>query len=85
MHDALVSHAREGEAELSDASVYGLRRGDVGAVVLVHGSEVVEVEFVRASGRPKAHVELATSVFRRVADGDLLAVRQPGPVRRGAA
>jgi hypothetical protein len=68
-----------------DLPTHGLRRGDVGAVVLVHGPDVVEVEFVRASGRPQALVELATSDLRPVAEDDLLAVRPLGPTRRGAA
>jgi Domain of unknown function (DUF4926) len=68
-----------------DLPTHGLRRGDLGAIVHVHSPSIVEVEFVRASGRAQAVVELATSDLRAVADDDLLAVRQSNPDRRGAA
>jgi hypothetical protein len=68
-----------------DLPAYDLRRGDVGAVVQVLGDEAVEVEFVRASGRTQALVELNIGDVRRLGDEDLLAVRQVGPRSRGAA
>jgi hypothetical protein len=39
---------------LRDHPEYGLRAGDLGAVVHVYGTEGVEVEFVTASGRTQA-------------------------------
>jgi hypothetical protein len=68
-----------------DLPAHGLRRGDLGAVVHVHSPEVVEVEFVRASGETQALVTLATKDVRGVGDDDLLAVRPVEPGRRGAA
>ena len=53
----------------------GLRRGDLGAIVEVHESGAVEVEFVAASGRTQALVTLSTSDVRAVGDQDLIAVR----------
>jgi hypothetical protein len=68
-----------------DLPTHGLRRGDVGAVVHVHSSTAVEVEFVRASGHTQALVELATADLRLVNDDDLLAVRHVDSAARGAA
>lgn len=53
----------------------GLRRGDLGAVVELHGDEAFEVEFVAASGRTQALVTLRPADVRAVGDHDLLAVR----------
>ena len=65
-----------------DLSEQGLRRGDLGAVVQVYGSEGLEVEFVTASGLTQALVTLDTHDVRAVSDQDLLSVRS---LRRGAA
>jgi len=62
----------------------GLRVGDLGAVVLVHGDGAVEVEFVTASGRTQALRTFDAADVRAVRDDDLLAVRPTDPVR-GAA
>jgi hypothetical protein len=59
-----------------DLPEYGLRRGDLGAVVQVYEPEGLEVEFVRASGRAQALVELALDDVRAIEDEDLLAVRR---------
>jgi hypothetical protein len=59
-----------------DLPEYGLRRGDLGAVVQVYEPEGLEVEFVRVSGRPQALVELALSDVRPIEDEDLIAVRR---------
>lgn len=59
-----------------DLPEYGLRRGDSGAVVQVYEPEGLEVEFVRASGRPQALVELALPDVRAIEDDDLIAVRR---------
>jgi hypothetical protein len=55
---------------------YGLRRGDLGAVVDVYPPDGLEVEFVLASGRTQALVALHTCDVRAVVDGDLIAVRE---------
>jgi len=58
-----------------DLPLHGLRRGDVGAVVELHDSESLEVEFVAGSGRTQALVTLDASDIRPLGDLDLLAVR----------
>ncbi len=58
-----------------DLPEHGLQRGDLGAVVNVHSPDGLEVEFVLASGRTQALVELRQGDVRAVADGDLIAVR----------
>jgi hypothetical protein len=58
-----------------DQPKYGLKRGDLGTVVEVYSPEVVEVEFVSASGHTQALVTLPASAVREVADNDLVAVR----------
>ena len=68
-----------------DLPLYGLCRGDVGAVVQVLSPEMVEVEFVRASGRTQALVEISLAAVRLIDDNDLLAVRHLDPLVRGAA
>jgi hypothetical protein len=72
-------------ALLRDLPEHGLRSGDVGAVVHVHTGDVVEVEFVRASGDTQALVTLQTADVRPLNDNDLLAVRSLTPRTRGAA
>ena len=61
-----------------DVPAYGLRRGDLGAVVAIYGSEAIGVEFVAASGRTQALVTLHPADLRPVADDDLVAVRPAG-------
>ena len=58
-----------------DMPEHGLRRGDLGAVVEVYEPDGLEVEFVRASGRTQALVELTTRDVRAIRDEDLIAVR----------
>lgn len=58
-----------------DLPQYGLRKGDLGAIVEVYEPDGVEVEFVRASGKTQAVVTLAVSDVRPVLDNDLVAVR----------
>ena len=60
----------------------GLRKGDLGAVVELYGPDGLEVEFVRASGKTQALVELKTNDVRSVRDEDLVSVRS---IARGAA
>jgi len=65
-----------------DLPEQGLRRGDLGAVVEVYGTDAIDVEFVTASGRTQALVTLTTGDVRSVSDEDLLSVRT---LKRGAA
>ena len=58
-----------------DLPEHGLRRGDMGAIVEVYEPNGLEVEFVRASGRTQALVELTTTDVRAIGDQDLIAVR----------
>lgn len=58
-----------------DMPEHGLRRGDLGAVVEVYAPDGLEVEFVRASGRTQAVVELTTHDVRAIRDEDLISVR----------
>ena len=61
-----------------DVPEHGLRRGDLGAVVEVYEPDGLEVEFVRASGRTQALVELTTRDVRAIRDEDLVSVRSLG-------
>ena len=58
-----------------DMPEHGLCRGDLGAVVEVYEPDGLEVEFVRASGRTEALVELTTRDVRAIRDEDLISVR----------
>ena len=58
-----------------DVPEHGLRAGDLGAIVEQYPPDVLEVEFVTASGRTTALVTLKTSDVRAIADTDLVAVR----------
>ncbi len=58
-----------------DLPQYGLRKGDLGAIVEVYEPDGIEVEFVRASGKTQAVVTLGVSDVRPVLDNDLVAVR----------
>ena len=60
----------------------GLRKGDLGAAVELYDPDELEVEFVRASGKTQALVELKTSDVRSVRDEELVSVRS---IARGAA
>jgi hypothetical protein len=53
----------------------GLRRGDLGAIVEVYGTNAFEVEFVAASGRTQALITLTGDDIRHVGDQDLVSVR----------
>ena len=59
----------------NDQPAYGLKRGDLGTIVEVYAPDVIEVEFVAASGRTQALVTLPLSAVREVDDNDLVAVR----------
>jgi uncharacterized protein DUF4926 len=58
-----------------DLPTYGLRAGDLGAVVEIYEPDGLEVEFVTASGKTGAVVTLRLSDVRRVAENDLVTVR----------
>jgi hypothetical protein len=58
-----------------DIPARGLRRGDLGAVVEVHGADAFDVEFVTASGHTKAIVTLKALDVRAANDRDQLSVR----------
>lgn len=62
-----------------DLPEYGLRSGDLGAVVQTDEPDGLEVEFVTASGRTQALVTVTTSDVRAVRDEDLIAVRSVSP------
>ena len=53
----------------------GLRRGDLGTIVEIHGPDAFEVEFVAASGRTQALVTPSEADLRRVDDRDLISLR----------
>ncbi len=55
----------------------GLRKGDLGAVVMVYEPDGIEVEFVRVSGQTQALVTLRVDDVRPVGDEDLVAMRPP--------
>ena len=61
----------------------GLRTGDLGTVVQVYTPQVLEVEFVTASGRTQALITLDAGDVRPVRDDDLLAVRPAPPAWGG--
>jgi hypothetical protein len=60
---------------LRDMPEAGLRAGDLGAVVLVHAPDAIEVEFFDASGMTLALETLSAGVVRAARDDDLPAVR----------
>lgn len=49
-----------------DLPEHGLSAGDIGTIVLVHGREGYEVEFVTLEGEPLAIVSLSTDQLRPV-------------------
>jgi hypothetical protein len=72
----------------ADLPAYGLQRGDIGTVVLVHGAGAgYEVEFVTLAGQTVAVVSLSSSQVRPVANGEIAQARtvtaslQPQPTR----
>ena len=60
------------EKDLAD---YGLKKGDVGAVVEVYEPDGLEVEFVTGSGKTQALVTLKVTDVRTVGDSEILSVR----------
>jgi pyridoxine 5'-phosphate synthase PdxJ len=64
-----------------DLPKYGLRAGDLGAIVEAFEPDQLMVEFVAASGRTAALVTLSESDVREIQDQDLIAVRTVSRVR----
>jgi hypothetical protein len=58
-----------------DIASAGLRRGDLGAIVELVGTDTFEVEFVAGSGRTQALLTLQREDIRQLGDLDLLSVR----------
>lgn len=58
-----------------DIPKHGLERGDVGTVVLVHGSEGFEVEFMTLDGETVALVSLARGHVRAIGHGEIAHAR----------
>ena len=64
-----------------DLPEFGLKKGDLGAVVQVYKPDGLEVEFVTAAGKTQALVTSNPKDLRHVGDTDLIAVR---PLRKSA-
>jgi hypothetical protein len=60
----------------ADIPAYGLKRGDVGAVVFVYAPDAIEVEFVLPNGQTQAVLTLHTDQLRPVDRNDMLSVRR---------
>jgi hypothetical protein len=58
-----------------DLPEHGLRTGDVGTVVLLHGDRGYEVEFVALNGETLAVVSLERSQVRPIAAGEIAHAR----------
>lgn len=59
-----------------DLPEHGLRRGDVGVVVMVHGTGGYEVEFLTLGGKTVAVVSLEAGQVRPVDEGEIAHVRR---------
>jgi hypothetical protein len=58
-----------------DLAEYGLKRGDVGTVVLLHGDAGYEVEFVSLKGETLAVVSVAAHQVRPLGDREIAQAR----------
>lgn len=58
-----------------DLPGYGLKKGDVGAVVEIYEPGGLEVEFVTGSGKTQALVTLKITDVRTVGGSEILSVR----------
>jgi Domain of unknown function (DUF4926) len=58
-----------------DLPEYGLKAGDVGTVVLVHGRKGYEVEFMTLDGEMVAVTSLQTAQVRPIASREVAHVR----------
>ena len=59
-----------------DLPNYGLRRGDVGTVVLVHGEGGYEAEFMTLDGETVAVVSLSPDQVRQVRQREIANARE---------
>ena len=59
----------------------GLRRGDLGTIVMTYEPDGIEVEFLAASGDTRAVVTLHVDDVRPASRCDAIAVRPAGPPR----
>ncbi len=59
-----------------DVPEFGLRAGDLGAVVEIYPKGGLEVEFVRGSGATQALLTLSEHDVRKIDQHDLLATRR---------
>ncbi len=55
---------------------YGIKSGDIGAVIEMYEPDGVEVEFVTGSGKTIAVVTLFVGDVRLLSENDILAVRK---------
>lgn len=60
----------------TDLRDYGLKKGDVGTVVLRHGSRGYEVEFMTLDGATIAVVTVIPGQIRRINRGEIAHVRR---------
>jgi hypothetical protein len=61
-----------------DLAEHGLKRGDVGTVVLLHGDAGYEVEFVSLKGETLAVVSLAADQVRPLGEREIAQARAVG-------
>ena len=60
-----------------DVEKYGLKQGDIGAVVHIYGTEATyEVEFVTGEGETVAVLTLTSNDVRPMREGEILHVRE---------
>lgn len=62
-----------------DLPEHRLKAGDLGAVVELHGTDTLEVEFVTGDGTTQALVTLRESEVRGVEADEVMAVRRLRP------
>jgi hypothetical protein len=54
---------------------YGVKTGDIGAVVETYEPDGIEVEFVTAAGKTQALLTLKVEDVRPISENDILSVR----------
>jgi hypothetical protein len=65
---------------LTDLPEYGLERGDLGTIVLLHGDAGCEVEFLTLDGETVAVVSLRHDQVRPVGHREIAHARRVAPV-----
>lgn len=69
-------HDLETVVLMTDIDEFGLKAGDIGAVVLVHGEgRSYEVEFVTLNGETVAVITVKAQQIRRIREGEIAHVR----------